>query len=182
MSLSLLASSSFLKSLVFCARSFLCVSVSLWCATMSDATLSSCGMRVVRSMAGAWLAAWCNGCAEVSYFSTLLWPSGTCSLRLRRLAPRQCALHCPARSPESSSPPCLRRRPLLLVNWKCSAREIQATGSVSAPPMFVCVSPQLPRKRVEVHGFGVRLRMQPAFTQVAARECCGAPHRSGTAS
>lgn len=53
MSLSLLASSSFLKSLVFCARSFLCVSVSRWCATRSEATVSSCGMSVVRSMSGA---------------------------------------------------------------------------------------------------------------------------------
>jgi hypothetical protein len=52
-SFSLLASSSFLKSLVFCARSFLCVRVSLWCATMSDATESSCGMSVVRSISGA---------------------------------------------------------------------------------------------------------------------------------
>jgi hypothetical protein len=53
MSLSLLASSSFLKSLVFCARSFLCVSVSRWYATMSEATVSSCGTSVVRSMSGA---------------------------------------------------------------------------------------------------------------------------------
>lgn len=53
MSLSLLASSSFRKSLVFCARSFLCVRVSRWCATRSEATVSSCGMSVVRSMSGA---------------------------------------------------------------------------------------------------------------------------------
>ena len=58
-SFSLLASSSFLKSLVFCARSFLCVRVSLWCETMSEATVSSWGMSVVRSMSGA-LSAYAN--------------------------------------------------------------------------------------------------------------------------
>jgi hypothetical protein len=52
MSFSLLTSSSFLKSFVFCARSFRCVSVSLWCVTISEAAVSSCGMSVVRSMSG----------------------------------------------------------------------------------------------------------------------------------
>lgn len=60
MSLSLLSSSSFLKSLVFCASSFLCVSVSLWCATRSEATVSSCGTREVRSMSEALLALYCS--------------------------------------------------------------------------------------------------------------------------
>jgi hypothetical protein len=114
MSFSLLASSSFLKSFVFCARSFLCVSVSRWYATMSDATLSSCGTRVVRSMAGAWLACCCPGCADVSYFSTRRWPSGTCSRRPQRRAPRPHASQCPARPRTSSSPPRLRPPCLLL--------------------------------------------------------------------
>jgi len=60
MSLSLLASSSFLKSFVFCARSFLCVRVSRWCATRSEATVSSCGMSEVRSMSGASSAYMCR--------------------------------------------------------------------------------------------------------------------------
>lgn len=53
MSVSLLASSSLRKSFVFWARSLRCVSVSRWCATSSEATVSSWGMSVVRSMSGA---------------------------------------------------------------------------------------------------------------------------------
>ena len=51
-SFNLLASSSFLKSFVFCAKSLRWVSVSLWCATRSEATVSSWGTSVVRSMSG----------------------------------------------------------------------------------------------------------------------------------
>jgi hypothetical protein len=71
-SFSLLASSSFLKSFVFCARSFLCVRVSLWFATISDATVSSCGISVVRSMSVILLATWCIDHAIVTYFSMRL--------------------------------------------------------------------------------------------------------------
>lgn len=72
MSLSLLASSSFLKSFVFCARSFRWVSVSLWCATISEATVSSCGMRAVRSMSEQVLAIfYMTTLYTLSYFSML---------------------------------------------------------------------------------------------------------------
>lgn len=49
-SLSLLASSSLRKSFVFWARSLRWVRVSRWWATRSEATVSSCGTRVVRSI------------------------------------------------------------------------------------------------------------------------------------
>ncbi len=77
-SLSLLSSSSLRKSLVFCASSFLCVSVSLWCATRSEATVSSCGMSAVRSISEVLLAL-AHGLIVVQlYFSKLQWPFGTC--------------------------------------------------------------------------------------------------------
>ena len=49
-SVSLDASSSFLKSFVFCAKSFRETNASLWCVTMSEAVLSSSGTSLVRSM------------------------------------------------------------------------------------------------------------------------------------
>ena len=49
-STSFAASSSFLKSLVFCARSFRCTVESLWYWTISDAVLSRFGIMDVRSM------------------------------------------------------------------------------------------------------------------------------------
>jgi hypothetical protein len=48
-SVSLLASSSFLKSFVFCARSFLCTVESRWYATISDAVLSRLETSAVKS-------------------------------------------------------------------------------------------------------------------------------------
>jgi hypothetical protein len=162
MSLSLLASSSFRKSLVFCARSFLCVSVSRWYATMSDATLSSCGTSVVRSMAGAWLARCCNGCAAGPYFSTRRWPSGTCSRRPPRLAPRRRAVPCPARSPASSAPPCLR--PPFLHPSECV---LHVTYGRRRHGECLYVSPQLPASASMCFGGGY------VCTQ-GARECCGA--------
>ena len=79
MSLSLLASSSFRKSLVFCAKSLRWVRVSRWWATRSEATVSSCGTRVVRSMSVSAVSAvrWRVGAS--TYSSTRLSPSGTCS-------------------------------------------------------------------------------------------------------
>jgi hypothetical protein len=115
-SLSLLASSSFLKSLVFWARSFLCVSVSLWCATMSEATVSSCGMRVVRSISGAASAScsFASVCALSPYFSMPLWPFGICSPPLlSRGALGQPHFPCPVAPQQSFSPPCPRRPPSL---------------------------------------------------------------------
>jgi len=56
-SFSLLASSSLRKSLVFWARSLRWVRVSLWCATRSEATVSSCGTRLVRSMSASAVSA-----------------------------------------------------------------------------------------------------------------------------
>lgn len=44
------SSSSFLKSLVFCARSFLSTSESFCCVASSEAVASSFGMRFVRSI------------------------------------------------------------------------------------------------------------------------------------
>ena len=49
-SVSLEASSSFLKSFVFCAKSFRETNASLWFVTMSEAVLSSSGTSLVRSM------------------------------------------------------------------------------------------------------------------------------------
>jgi hypothetical protein len=43
------ASSSFRKSFVFCAKSFLCTVESRWCATISEAVLSMLEIRVVKS-------------------------------------------------------------------------------------------------------------------------------------
>lgn len=78
MSLSLLSSSSFLKSLVFCASSFLWVRVSRWCVTRSEATVSSWGMSAVRSMSGAWSALRGSFSTAAAYCARLQWPSGTC--------------------------------------------------------------------------------------------------------
>ena len=49
-SASFVVSSSFLKSFVFWARSFLAINASRWCVTMSVAVESSSGTSLVRSI------------------------------------------------------------------------------------------------------------------------------------
>jgi hypothetical protein len=84
-SFSLLASSSLRKSFVFWARSLRWVRVSRWWATRSEATVSSCGTRAVRSMSASEVSACrCYG-QGIAHSATRRWPFGTCSPLQRRL-------------------------------------------------------------------------------------------------
>lgn len=85
-SVSFPASSSFRKSLVFCARSLRWTSESRWWATRSEAAVSRVGMRLVRSMSVSHCQRCHMSCEEVAttYSSMPLWLSGTCCLSIAR--------------------------------------------------------------------------------------------------
>jgi len=77
-STSFAASSNFLKSFVFCARSFRCTVESRWYCTISEAVLSRLGIIEVRSIP-EWLVNTCSrSTTRSTHSATLRWLSGTC--------------------------------------------------------------------------------------------------------